>query len=279
MTLAVDDINFLQKLLADRTGHVLNDAQSYLLDSRLKSLVSAQGFETVEQLVAKTRASNSPLLQDQIAEAMTINETFFFRDMHPFEALQETIIPQLIESRRQTQTINIWAGACSSGQEPYSIAIVLREHFPELMDWNIKILATDISDEILARAKSGEYSQFEVNRGMPAKLLIRHFDRNGSTWTVKNEIRKLIEFRKVNLTKSWFFADMFDIVFLRNVLIYFSVENKQRILEQVHRSLASDGCLFLGGGESIIRLDVPFDRETNGQTSWYQPVPSRKMKK
>lgn len=270
--LATPDVEFLQDLLKQRSGHVISAQQSYLFDSRLESVVSAEGLESLEALVTKARTSGSPRIADSITEAMTINETFFFRDAHPFEAFQHHLIPKLLQAREHKKELSIWAGACSSGQEPYSIAMVLRECFPALVDWKIKILATDISDEILAKAEKGEFSQFEVNRGLPARMLIKNFERKGSSWFVKDELKEMLEFKKVNLTKTWPIYHTFDVVFLRNVLIYFSSETKEAILKQVRSVMADDGYLFLGGGECLLRIDAPFKREAVEQTICYRPT-------
>lgn len=264
--LPATDVQYLQDLLIKRSGHVITDSQSYLFETKLTPLAVLEGLETVEKLVRKLRVDTSPAMQERVVETMTINETFFFRDSHPFEALRETIIPRMIEARQKERSLTIWTAACSSGQEPYSIAMIIREHFPELNNWRVKILATDISDEILTKAKGGTYSQFEVNRGLPARLLVKHFERDGSKWTVKPEIRQMLEFKKLNLTKTWPVLDRCDIVFLRNVLIYFDVPTKEAIIKKIRPNMANDGYLFLGGGESLLRLNVPFEREPVNDT-------------
>ena len=270
MPLQPSDVTFLQNLIAERSGQIVTADQNYLLDLHLKPIALEEGLETVEQLVAHARKSNSSRLGDRLTEAMTINETFFFRDLHPFNALQNTIVPEILE-RKKDKTLKIWTAACSSGQEPCTIGILLREHFPELSDWKVRITASDISDKVLRKAKSGAYTQFEVNRGMPVKLLVKYFSRNGDQWTVKNEVRDLMEFKKVNLAKPWFMADKFDIVFIRNVLIYFSVDTKTSILSRIHRSMDPNGYMFLGGGESLINVNVPFERESVDQTVVFRP--------
>ena len=260
MPLQPSDVTFLQNLIAERSGQIVTADQGYLLDLHLKPIAIEEGLDSVEQLVARARKSNSTRLGDRLTEAMTINETFFFRDLHPFNALRDTIIPRIIEEKKD-KTLKIWTAACSSGQEPYTLGILLREHFPQLSDWNVRITASDISDKVLKKASSGSYTQFEVNRGMPVKLLVKFFSRNGDQWIVKNEVRDMMEFKKLNLAKPWFMADKFDIVFIRNVLIYFSVETKTSILSRIHRSMRPGGYMFLGGGESLINVNVPFDRE------------------
>ncbi len=265
-------VEFLQDLIVKRSGHVVSNQQSYLFESRLTSVVKSEGLTSLGELVAKMRTTHSPQIADSVTEAMTINETFFFRDIHPFETLQHVVIPSLIKTRDTRKELSIWTAACSRGQEPYSIAMVLREYFPELVDWKIKIQATDISDEILAKAEKGEFSQFEVNRGLPAKMLIKHFERKGASWFVKDELRKMLDFKKVNLNDTWSIFQKFDIVFLRNVLIYFSTETKQAILKKIRSVIAEDGYLFLGGGECLLGIDAPFRRETVEQSVCFQPL-------
>ena len=271
MSLATSDVKFLQDLIVRRSGHVVSDQQSYLFDTKLQPVASSQGFDTVQELVNKARTSNSHLLSEAITEAMTINETFFFRDMHPFEALQNGIIPNLIEQRADSKRLWIWVAACSTGQEAYSIGVTLREHFPILNDWDVKILATDLCEKVLDKASSGVYSQFEVNRGMPARMLVKHFDRRGTQWEVKPEVRKMMEFKKINLLNNWPVFDKFDVVFLRNVLIYFSRDNKEAILKRIRKNMVDDGYLILGGGESLININAPYERETIDQLVCFRP--------
>ncbi|MCA9214466.1 MAG: protein-glutamate O-methyltransferase CheR [Planctomycetales bacterium] len=271
MPLAEADIDFLRGIVADGSGHVISRDQGYLFETRLQSLAQREGHETVDQLVSDLRQQGRKRIGEEVAEAMTINETFFFRDMHPFEALKQTILPTLIEARKQRK-LTIWCAACSTGQEPYSIAIMAREHFPELRSWDVKIVATDLSDGVLQKARTGKYTQFEVNRGLPAQLLVKHFVREGTEWKVNDDIRRLVEFRKLNLTAAWPALPCFDVVFLRNVLIYFSVPTKEQILSRLHRSMADDAYLMLGGGETLINLKTPFQRETYGSAVCYRPL-------
>jgi chemotaxis protein methyltransferase CheR len=207
-----------------------------------------------------------------VAEAVTVNETSFFRDVHPFDALQKEILPALIKKNHASRTIRIWCAASSCGQEPYTIAMVIREHFPLLSNWKIEIVATDISDEMLEKCKLGEYTQLEVNRGLPVKKLVLFFDRAGTKWKTKPTLRELISFQKLNLTKPWPSLGKFDIVFIRNVLIYFEQATKSDILTRVHQVLQPEGYLFIGSAETTIGLGVPFQREEIDATVCYRPT-------
>ncbi len=271
MPLAIADIDYLRQVVSSRSGNVLTQEQGYLLESRLSPVAQTAGLKDVEALVTELRKSNSSALHDRVSEAMTINETSFFRDSHPFQAMREQILPTLIEARRATRQLSIWCAASSCGQEPYSLAILIREHFPQLADWNVRIVGTDLSDEMLTKARQGRYSQFEVGRGLPAKLLINHFQRVGTEWVVKDDVRRLVEFRKMNLTQAWPYMAPADVVFIRNVLIYFDVPTKQSILSRALRVLRPDGYLFVGGSETLLNMSLPIRRESIGQTAVYRP--------
>jgi len=271
MPLATDEIDFVRNLVAERSGNVLSPSQGYLVEAKLKTLAQCTGMSSPEQLVAELRRGSAPQLKDRVTEAMTINETSFFRDIHPFDALREVIVPGLIERRQAMRQISIWCAACSSGQEPYSLAILLKEHFPKLADWSVRIVATDISEEMLNRSREGIYTQFEVNRGLPARLLVKYFDRLGATWQVQQSVRKMIDFRKLNLTSPWPQWPQFDIVSIRNVLIYFDQPSKQTIFDRIRQHLRQDGYLILGGSETLLGLNVPYRREPIDKSVCYRP--------
>ena len=271
MSLATSDIDFLRGLVAEQSGNVISARQVYLLEQRLAPVAQDIGLASVQELVDELRRDVRQALSAKVAEAVTVNETSFFRDIHLFEALRKTIIPDIVERNQLRRTINIWCAACSSGQEPYSTAMVLREHFPELRTWNISILATDLSEEMLGRSEQGIYSQLEVNRGLPTKTLLRFFDRHGSQWKAKNELRSMITHRRLNLTQGWPRIGVFDIVMVRNVLIYFDRETKGRILQRIKRALAPDGYMFIGSAEMLIGLSVPFERQEIDGTVCYRP--------
>ncbi|HIE97594.1 MAG: protein-glutamate O-methyltransferase CheR [Fuerstiella sp.] len=272
MALVTTDIDFLRSTIAQRSGNVISADHSYLLESRLAPVAQSAGLADVRALVAELRTDAQTLLHDKVTEAMTINETSFFRDIQPFDALKDHVLPDLVEKRASMRSLSIWSGASSSGQEAYSIAIAIRTYFPQLNDWSVRILGTDLSQEMVQRTVDGVYSQFEVNRGLPASLLVRSFDRKGLNWQVKPELRGLVEARKMNLTENWSTVAQHDVVFLRNVLIYFDVKIKERILKRVHQSMRPGGYLFLGGGETLIQLNVPFERVTIGKTVCFRPV-------
>jgi len=199
-------------------------------------------------------------LHRKVMDAMTTNETSFFRDIYPFEAFQKQVMPQLLSARASERRLNFWCGAASSGQESYTIAMILREHFPQILNWNFRFTATDISSQMVQRCREGKYGQVEVNRGLPASLMVKHFRKSGLEWQISEELRKMVTFQEMNLVGQWSVTGPFDIVFLRNVLIYFDVETKRSILRKVRSVLRPDGFLFLGGAETTMNLDDSFER-------------------
>ena len=270
MSLSTIDVDFLRGLVERKSGNIIAQHQVYMLEKQLLPLAETEGMQSVEQLVAKLRGTGEHPLVDKVAEAVTINETSFFRDLHPFEALKTDVLPQIIERNKREKQIRIWCGASSSGQEPYSIAMVIRENFPQVNDWRIKILATDLSQDMLDKTASGEYSQMEVNRGLPVKKLVRFFDRNGLSWTAKPELRNMIECRRLNLAKPWPYMGQFDLIFIRNVLIYFDTNVKSDILKRAFGLLRPKGLLFIGGSEMVVGLGLPLQREKINQTICYR---------
>ena len=272
MLLSDPDIQFLTDVVAECSGNVIAPRQAYMLEKQLTPLAKSEGLADLSELVNKLRCHSDQKLKSLVAEAVTVNETSFFRDVHPFEALRKEIIPALIKKNHATRSIRIWCAACSCGQEPYTIAMVIREHFPNLSNWNIEIVATDISDEMLAKSKSGEYSQLEVNRGLPVTKLVKFFDRQGSKWQTKPMLKELIKFQKLNLTKAWPQVGQFDIVFIRNVLIYFEQATKSEILKRVHKVVRPEGYVFIGSVETTIGMGVPFQREEIDATVCYRPI-------
>ena len=266
----INDFAYIRQLLLERTAVVLGEDKNYIIESRLEPLVFQDGFESLDELVAQLRAVPYGRLHQRVVEAITNNETSFFRDLRPFEALTHTVVPELLQKRAALRTLNIWCAACSSGQEPYSIAMILREHFPMLALWRLNFISSDISEQILRRAESGRYSQHEVNRGLPAALLLKYFDKEGHDWQLTDEIRQMVTFRVINLDDNWPFLPEMDIIFLRNVMIYFDVETKKAILQKVRCLLKPDGYLFLGGAETTLNLDPAFDRVEANSASYYQ---------
>lgn len=270
MALSTTDVDFLRGVVAEKSGNVITQRQVYMLEKQLQPLAETEGLGGVEQLVSELRRSSNNKLKTMIAEAVTVNETSFFRDNHPFESLKTDVLPKVIEQNKDQKQIRIWCGASSSGQEPYSIAMVIRENFPELINWNVKILATDLSEEMLEKTKKGQYTQIEVNRGMPIKKLVRFFDKRGTNWVAKPELSGLLECRRLNLTTPWPYIGQFDIIFIRNVLIYFDPDVKKDILQRAIKLLRPDGYLFIGTSEMVIGMGLPIEREKINETVCYR---------
>ncbi len=260
MPLSPPDFQFVSQLVRQRSAIVLEVEKSYLLEARLTPLARAEGFASLEALIGQMRAQPFNGLHRKVVEAMTTNETSFFRDMHPFEALKKVVIPEVMKERGGQRQLNIWCAACSSGQEPYTVAMTILDAFPQLATWSVKLLGTDLSGEMVAKSRAGKYGQIEVNRGLPAPLLLKYFEKKGMEWQVKPEVQRFTEFRELNLIEPWGTLPMMDVVFLRNVLIYFDVETKRAILNNVRKVLHPWGYLFLGGAETTINLGDTFER-------------------
>ena len=274
MTLATADVDFLRCLVAEHSGNVIAPRQVYLLEQRLSPVAKTIGLEDVSQLVAELRNNRNQSLSTKVAEAVTVNETSFYRDAHLFEALAKSVLPEIINRNQATKKVRIWCAASSSGQEPYSLAMTIREACAQLTDWSLQIVASDLSDEMLSKCRSGEYSQLEVNRGLPVKKLIRFFEREGAVWRVKSELKNMIEFRRINLTQPWPYLGQFDIVLVRNVLIYFDQPTKLDILNRVRKVMTPDGYLFIGSAETVIGMSIPFQRKQIDGTVSYRPTNS-----
>ena len=268
--LTPDSIAYVCTLVRRHSAIELDAAKAYLIEARLAPLARRHGLASAEELVGRLQAQADPILRRQAVEAMTTNETSFFRDSHPFEALRSTIIPDLMRTCAARRTIDIWSAACSTGQEAYSIAMSLRENFPELRSWKTRILGTDLSDEVLQKAGAGKFSQIEMNRGLPASLLAKYFRRDGLQWELDPEIRAMATFTKLNLIEQWPALPTMDIVFLRNVLIYFAPNVKKMILEKVRKIMAPHAVLFLGAAETTMGLDDMFLRVQIGNSVYYR---------
>jgi chemotaxis protein methyltransferase CheR len=265
-----DDFEFIRKLLLNSSAIVLEPGKEYLVDTRLAPLVRKLELGSITDLVARLRAPGSFGLATQVVEALVTSETSFFRDVHPFESLKKTVLPDLIGRRAGERTLTIWCTASSTGQEPYSLTMLLREHFPELRAWNVLLLATDLSREVLARAREGKYNQIEVNRGLPAALLVKYFEQHGTQWQFKEEMRRLVDFRELNLSQPWPALPRMDLILNRNVMIYFDVATKKSILSRIARVLRPDGYLLLGGAETTFNLDDSFQRVEALKAGFYQ---------
>lgn len=270
MSLEPSDFDYVSRLVLNRSAIVLEPEKNYLVESRLLPLARREGLSSVAELVARLRASSFNGLQQKVVEAMTTNETSFFRDVKPFEALQQIVLPDILQRRAAEKRVQIWCGASSTGQEPYTIALILREHFARFSDWNFSIVATDLSTDVLEKARQARYNQLEVNRGLPTPLLVKYFQRQGMEWQLKQEVRRLVEFRQLNLIDAAWRLDPADIVFLRNVLIYFDVATKKSILRKIHSVLRPDGYFFLGGAETTMNLDDAFERITFERSGCYR---------
>jgi len=247
------DYGFLRQLVFGLTQNVLEPSRDYLFDTRLTRVLRNNGMSHLEELVDHLRIRKNPTLERAIAEAMTINETSFFRDARPFELLRTDLLPKVIEARRLSRSLRLWSAACSTGQEAYSLAMLLREHFPALASWNLRIEGTDICAEVVARATSARYHRIEINRGLPARFIPRYFEQSGEDWLLKPEISTMCRFRQANLCGTSLpfnrADDRFDVIFLRNVMLYFSQETRKTLLANIHRILAPDGILILGSSE------------------------------
>jgi chemotaxis protein methyltransferase CheR len=254
-----DDFEYVCRLVRGRSGIVLEAGKEYLVDARLTPLSRECGLGSISELVTKLRAGSEELAVRVVA-AMVTSETSFFRDVQPFETLRTTVLPELIRRRRDERRLSIWCAACATGQEPYSIAMLLREHFPELIGWRVDLLATDLSAEVLDRARAGRYSHLEVNRGLPAALLVKYFRQQGLTWALRDDIVRMVEFRELNLTRPWPLLPRADVLFLRNVMIYFDAPTKKAILERAAQVVRPDGYLILGSAETTLGLAEAFAR-------------------
>lgn len=265
--------DWVRDMVLDRAAIVLDSGKTYLVESRLLPIARREGAGSVNALVERLKATPYGKLHQEVMEAMTTNETSWFRDHSPFDALRDHVLPQLIAARGHERRIDIWSAACSTGQEPYSIAMILAEKFPQLDSWNVRILASDLASSVLEQARSGRFSQMELNRGLPAAMLVKHFQRSGTHWTVNQNIRDRVQFGTVNLASSWPAMPPLDIVFLRNVMIYFDQSTKRDILNKVKKVLRPDGFLFLGTAETTLHLDDTFQRVQFGSASCYRYVP------
>ena len=248
------DFDYIAALLKDRSGLIITPDKTYLLDARLMPIARAQKLASLEQLIGEMRSMKSETLINAVVDAMTTNETSFFRDRHPFNAMKKDILPGLIQQRAAQKHLRIWSAACSTGQEAYSLSMMLRDEFPMLASWRIEIIGTDISPSVVARAKEGVYSNFEVQRGLPIQMLVKHFEQTGEQWKIKPELRKMVDFRLFNLLGDLAPLGQFDVILCRNVLIYFDLPTKSRILDAMHQRLSRDGALILGGAESVFGI-------------------------
>ena len=258
------DYEYLRKFLKDNSGLDLSADKHYLIESRLLPVARKFGVPGIAELVQKLKAG-SPSIANQVIEAMTTNETFFFRDKAPFDHFRDTVMPEILRARAGRRSVRIWCAAGSTGQEPYSLAMCLKEMGAALAGWRVEILATDLSLEVMEKSKAGLYSQFEVQRGLPIQMLVKYFKQVGEFWQISPEIRAMVQHRQVNLLRDFSQLGIFDVIFCRNVLIYFDQDTKIDIFRRLAKSTESDGFLALGAAETVV-----------GLTDVFKPHPERR---
>jgi len=272
MILATDDFAFIRHFLRAQSGMMLGTGKEYLVEARLKPVAQQAGLASLQDLITHLRQRASTVLCLQVVEALLTNETQFFRDVHPFETLRTSILPDLIDKRSAERQLSLWCAAAASGQEPYSVALLLAEHFPQFAQWNVRCLASDISSVLLERAQRGCYSQLEVNRGLPVPVLRKYFHKNGREWQLSEHIRQRVTFRHMNLIQPWPHLPPMDIIFMRNVLIYFDEDTKKPILGKIRQLLKPDGYLLLGSSETLRHHNTAFMKRQFDRTVYYQRV-------
>jgi len=270
------DFAFLRSVVYEQSANALDASRDYLFEPRLQRLLRSTGFRTLDNLVSALRSRPNQAIKRSIAEAMTINETSFFRDHAPFEMLRLDLIPPLILRRAPSRRLRLWSAACSTGQEAYSLAMLLCEHFPQLHEWRIEIVGTDISGEVIARAQAGRYQRLEVNRGLPARYLIKYFRRVEEEWEVVPEIRSMCRFHQRNLCNGPMLLEQYDGILLRNIMLYLCIETRRRLLLNLHSILAPDGFLILGSGEQP-ELPSHFQPVMAHGSCYYNPPPPSSM--
>ena len=258
------DYEYLRKLLKDRSGLDLSADKQYLIESRLLPLSRKSGLAGISELVQKMKGGSAAII-DQVVEAMTTNETFFFRDKVPFDHFRQSIMPEMLQARAGRKSLRIWCAAGSTGQEPYSLAMCLKEMSGMLAGWWVEIIATDLSQEVLEKSKAGLYSQFEVQRGLPIQMLVKYFKQTGEFWQINAEIRAMVQHRQLNLLHDFSGLGAFDVIFCRNVLIYFDQDTKINIFNRLAKTTEQDGFLVLGAAETVV-----------GLTDVFKPFPERR---
>lgn len=264
----VEDFDMFSTLLKQRSGLVLTRDKAYLLESRLMPVARKWNMKGLEELATTVRTRKDEALLRDITEAMTTNESSFFRDQKPFDQFRQLVLPRMMEARASRRSLRIWSAACSSGQEGYSLSMLLNEEGAKLAGWRIEIVGTDISAEMVERSKAGVYTQFEVQRGLPITMLVKHFKQNGDKWQISQQLRQMVSFREWNLLGDLSALGQFDIVFCRNVLIYFDQPTKAKVLEGIARQMPQDGVLYLGGAETVLGITDRF-KPVEGQRGLY----------
>jgi chemotaxis protein methyltransferase CheR len=272
MSCSDSDYAYLRELVLEQSANRIDPSRNALFDTRLKPIARLAGASSLKDFVHLLKVDREPHLHRAVAEAMTINETSFFRDLKPFEMLRETIFPRLIEQRKEQRRLRIWSAASSTGQEAYSLAMLIAEHFPALAGWDIKIIGTDISRYVIDYAQRGRYRRLEVNRGLPARMLLKYLVRDGEEWKICDRIRSMCEFQYVNLCEPLPKLPVFDLVMLRNVLLYFPAQDRSYLFKDVYRQMAPDGCLVLGNAEQAEDSSNLFEVEFASNSYCYRPV-------
>ena len=271
MELVDRDFDFVRAFICEQAGIVLEHGKEYLVESRLAPIVRRANLPDIAAIVDRLRR-HDPELRRAVIEALTTNETTFFRDVMPFETIRNVVIPALIEARKHKRELRFWYGASSTGQEPYSVVMLLADHFPQLEDWTVTHVATDLNLDVLERARAGRYSQIEINRGLPAPCLVKHFERHGTEWQLKEHLRRRVKFEQLNLVKPWPAMGPFDVIMMRNVMIYFDADAKKSILTRASRLMGEDGYLFLGAAETTIGTGTSFERMPYERSGCYRPA-------
>jgi chemotaxis protein methyltransferase CheR len=267
----INDFELYRDLLREKSGLTLTPDKSYLLDSRLTPVARKWGFESLETMTMALRGVPKNDLVKDVVEAMTTNETSFYRDSKPFDQFRDIVLPHLLKTRAAQKRFRIWCAASSTGQEPYSLAMLLKENAAKLPGWNYEIIATDIDTNVIETAKKGEYSQFEVQRGLPIQMLMKYFEQKGERWCLKQEIKSMVQYKYFNLLESMAVLGRFDVVFCRNVLIYFDRETKAKVLQNISGLLPDDGFLFLGGAETVLGITEAFKALENSRGIYVKP--------
>jgi len=266
------DYAYLRELVLEQSANLIDPSRNALFDTRLTPIARLSGADSLEDFVNMLKAGRPAHLHRAVAEAMTINETSFFRDIKPFEMLRQVIFPRLIERKMTERRLRIWSAASSTGQEAYSLAMIITEHFPELESWDVKIIGTDISRHVVDYAQKGRYRRLEVNRGLPARMLLKYMTRHGEEWEVSPQIRSMCEFHYANLCAPLPLLPTFDLVFLRNVLLYFSQQDRRRLFKEIHRKLSPAGYLVLGNAEQAEDSTDLFEVEFGAECYFYNPA-------
>jgi len=269
-----EHFEYLRALLRQRSGLVISADKQYLVESRLLPVARRHALTGIAELVHKLHQSGSDEIVKEILEAMATKESFFFRDKIPFEHFRDTIMPGLIRARAARRRLRIWCAAASTGQEPYSLAMSLSEMGERLADWRIDIIATDLSQDALAKAQAGSYNQFEVQRGLPIALLLKYFRQRGDHWEIAPAVRSMVQFRQLNLLGDFDHLGLFDVVFCRNVLIYFDQPTKTAVLDRMARAMEGDGFLILGAAETVVGLTNSFRPVVNCRGLYAPNVPA-----